>query len=75
MKFDEQNFDKFTVVFIGKVLLRKGGLKGKIADHSLNTSKFPHAKLLRYTIVLKAKAIGSTCNAYSINYSHWVIHL
>ena len=24
MKFDEQNFDKFTVIFIGKVLQRKG---------------------------------------------------
>ena len=28
-KFDEKNFDKFTVVFIGKVSQRKG-LKGKL---------------------------------------------
>ena len=33
MTFDEQNFDGFTVVFIRKVLQKKGYIKGTILNY------------------------------------------
>ena len=60
MKSDEQNFDKFRLVFIGKVLQRKVWKEKfcQIADHSVNSSKFSLVELLHYTVYALECMVG-----------------
>ena len=53
-KFDEQNFDKLIVGFIGELLKENYlvGKLGRIAGYSSNLSNCATVKLLHFTVVM-----------------------